>query len=50
MAVRYEPEGRIAKITLDRPEALNTFDRQMHIELHDAWMAFRDDPELYVAT
>lgn len=49
MAVRYEPEGRVAKITLDRPEALNTFDRQMHIELHDAWIAFRDDPELYVA-
>jgi E-phenylitaconyl-CoA hydratase len=49
MAVRYEPDGRIALITLDRPEALNTFDRAMHLELHDAWMAFRDDPELVVA-
>jgi E-phenylitaconyl-CoA hydratase len=49
MAVRYEPNGRVALITLDRPEALNTFDRAMHIELHDAWCAFRDDPELYVA-
>lgn len=49
MAVRYEPEGRIAKITLDRPEALNTFNREMHIELHGAWLAFRDDPDLYVA-
>jgi enoyl-CoA hydratase/carnithine racemase len=49
MAVRYEPQGKIAWITLDRPEALNTFDRAMHIELHDAWMAFRDDPELWVA-
>jgi E-phenylitaconyl-CoA hydratase len=49
MAVRYEPSGRVALITLDRPEALNTFDRAMHIELHDAWCAFRDDPELYVA-
>ena len=49
MAVRYEPEGRIAVITLDRPEALNTFDRAMHVELHDAWIAFRDDPELVVA-
>jgi E-phenylitaconyl-CoA hydratase len=27
---------------------LNTFDRAMHIELHDAWVAFRDDPELWV--
>jgi len=49
MAVRYEPSGRVALITLDRPEALNTFDRAMHIELHDAWCAFRDDPELSVA-
>ena len=49
MAVRYEPKGKIAYITLDRPDALNTFDRAMHNELHDAWLAFRDDPELWVA-
>jgi len=49
MAVRYEPQGKVAWITLDRPEALNTFDRAMHVELHDAWTAFRDDPELWVA-
>ncbi len=49
MAVRYEPQGRVALITLDRPEALNTFDRAMHVELHDAWSAFRDDPGLSVA-
>ena len=49
MAVRYEPQDKVAVITLDRPEALNTFDRDMHIELHDAWTAFRDDPSLRVA-
>jgi enoyl-CoA hydratase/carnithine racemase len=49
MAVRYEPQGKIALITLDRPDALNTFDRAMHNELHNAWMSFRDDPELWVA-
>jgi enoyl-CoA hydratase/carnithine racemase len=49
MAVRYEPQGKIAYITLDRPDALNTFDRQMHSELHDAWLAFRDDADLWVA-
>jgi E-phenylitaconyl-CoA hydratase len=49
MAVRYEPKDRVAWITLDRPEALNTFDRAMHNELHDAWIAFRDDAELFVA-
>jgi enoyl-CoA hydratase/carnithine racemase len=49
MAVRYEPRGKIALITLDRPDALNTFDRQMHNELRAAWLAFRDDPDLWVA-
>jgi len=49
MAVRYEPQGKVAIITLDRPEALNTFDRAMHVELHDAWAAFRDDAALAVA-
>ena len=49
MAVRYEPKGKIAYITLDRPEALNAFDQAMHLELHDAWVAFRDDPDLWVA-
>lgn len=49
MAIRYEPNGKIAYITLDRPEALNAFDQAMHLELHDAWTAFRDDPGLWVA-
>jgi enoyl-CoA hydratase/carnithine racemase len=49
LAVRYEVDGKVALITLDRPQALNTFDRAMHNELHDAWTAFRDDPELWVA-
>jgi enoyl-CoA hydratase/carnithine racemase len=49
MAVRYEPRDKIAFITLDRPEALNTFDRAMHNELRQALLSFRDDPELWVA-
>lgn len=49
MAVRYEPKDKIAWITLNRPEALNTFDRTMHNELREAWLAFRDDPDLVVA-
>lgn len=49
MAVRYEPKGKIALITLDRPDALNTFDRAMHNELQQAWLDFRDDPSLWVA-
>jgi 2-(1,2-epoxy-1,2-dihydrophenyl)acetyl-CoA isomerase len=33
----YEEHGPVALITLNRPSALNSFDRQMH---HDLWVAF----------
>lgn len=35
--VLYEEHGPVALITLNRPSALNSFDRQMH---HDLWVAF----------
>lgn len=49
MAVLYEKRDRVAHITLNRPESLNAFDRAMHAELRDAWLAFRDDDEVWVA-
>lgn len=49
MAVAYEARGRVAYITLNRPEVLNAFDEAMHRELHEAWLAFRDDSNLWVA-
>jgi 2-(1,2-epoxy-1,2-dihydrophenyl)acetyl-CoA isomerase len=35
--VLYEEHGPVAVVTLNRPAALNSFDRQMH---HDLWVAF----------
>ncbi|WP_299509983.1 enoyl-CoA hydratase-related protein [uncultured Limnohabitans sp.] len=35
--VLYEERGPVAVVTLNRPAALNSFDRQMH---HDLWAAF----------
>lgn len=49
MAIRYEQEGRVVTITLDRPEAMNAIDPETHQELIEAWTRFRDDPEAWVA-
>ena len=48
-AVLYEKRDRIAFITLNRPEALNAFNRDMHQQLREAWLAFREDDEVWVA-
>jgi enoyl-CoA hydratase/carnithine racemase len=37
----------VATITLDRPDALNAFDRQMCEELRDAWKQVKDDPDVH---
>ena len=34
--VIYAAEGGVARITLNRPQSLNSFTRQMHQELWDA--------------
>ena len=47
--VNYEKEGRIALITLNRPEALNALSAELSAELREAMVDFRDDPELWVA-
>jgi len=48
MPVRFEKREHIALITLDRPEALNAFDIELSREIAEAWIAFRDDSELWV--
>ena len=48
MAVDYEKEGRIAIITINRPEAFNMVNVQIFQELHERMVEFRDDPELWV--
>ncbi|MCI4369545.1 MAG: enoyl-CoA hydratase/isomerase family protein [Thermoplasmata archaeon] len=49
MPVKFDVEGKVARITIDRPEALNAIDPEVHRALVDAWQKFRDDPELHVA-
>ena len=45
----YEKDGRIAWVTLNRPETLNAVNLQMRDELWEALHALRDDPEVAVA-
>ena len=49
-AVLYEKSdgGRIARVTLNRPEVLNAYDVAMRDALYEALLAVRDDPEVRV--
>jgi enoyl-CoA hydratase len=49
MAVSYEKDGRIARITLNRPEAMNALDDAMNDALAEAWDAFAGDDGLDLA-
>src|SRR5215216_1512423 len=45
----YEKRDRIAYLTLNRPEAKNAIDPELHELLCEAWAGFRDDDSLDVA-
>jgi len=45
----YNKEGRLALITINRPERLNAIDPQTSYELHAAFSDFRDNDDLWVA-
>lgn len=47
--VNYEKRGRMAVITLSRPDVLNALHAEAHLELKKIWEDFRDDPEIWVA-
>ena len=49
MAVDYEKKGKIAVITLNRPEVLNAINPELKNELNTFVSDFRDDPDLWVA-
>jgi len=49
MAVDYEKEGRIAIITINRPEAMNALSNEVRSEMQEAYRDFRDDNDLWVA-
>jgi (E)-benzylidenesuccinyl-CoA hydratase len=48
-AITFEVDGHIATITLDRPEALNSFDDAMAREITHAWETIRDTDDIHVA-
>jgi len=49
MAVRYEVEGKVAVVTVDRPEVANAIDRPTADELVAAFRRFDADDDLHVA-
>jgi E-phenylitaconyl-CoA hydratase len=49
MSVIYEKKDKIAVITINRPEAMNSIDPETSEELARVWTDFRDDPDLWVA-
>lgn len=48
-AVIYEKQGRIAVITLNQPEAMNSLSSQLRKELGDALVDFKSNNDLWVA-
>lgn len=47
--IRYEKRGRIAYLTLNRPEAMNSLHVDASCEMGDAWDDFAADEECWVA-
>jgi enoyl-CoA hydratase len=47
-AIAFERRGHQAWITLNRPEAKNTLNGDMFVELVDAWQSVRDDADVRV--
>lgn len=45
----YEKRGRIAYVTVNRPEVMNALHADGNRELSGIWTEFRDDPEAWVA-
>lgn len=46
--IRYEvADDHVATITLDRPEVLNAFNRQMGLEFEAIWREIRDDADVH---
>ena len=42
----YEERNNVAWITLNRPDVLNAFNRQMQIELRETWRALRENDDV----
>lgn len=49
MKLIYEVKDRVARITINRPEAMNAMDPDVYAELSKAWIDVRDNPDVWVA-
>ncbi|MFT6579759.1 MAG: enoyl-CoA hydratase/isomerase family protein [Alphaproteobacteria bacterium] len=49
MSIDFDVTDRIAKITINRPEALNSMTPAMYTALSEAWIEVRDNPDIWVA-
>jgi len=47
--IRYRKDGRIAYVTIDRPEVMNALHPPAQAELASAWSDYMDDSDLWVA-
>lgn len=45
----FEVEGHVAKLTLNRPKALNSISHELDRELAQAWDRIDEDPDIWVA-
>jgi enoyl-CoA hydratase len=45
-SIRYEIDGHVARITLNRPEMLNAIDEEMHAEVLDSLLVVRGEAEV----
>jgi crotonobetainyl-CoA hydratase len=46
---RYEKRGRIAFVTIDRPQVMNAVSYAANAELYGIWTDFMEDPEVWTA-
>ena len=49
MKVLYQVKDNVARITINRPEAMNAMDPEVYAELSKAWIDVRDNPDVWVA-
>ena len=46
--IRYELDGHVARVTIDRPHVLNAIDRAAHLELRRIWAEIEGDNDVRV--
>lgn len=49
MPIDFDVQDHIAKITINRPEALNAMSPDMYKALSESWVEVRDNPDIWVA-